>query len=759
MPYELNTIYTLAFSRFASWNGQRYIVLKDLDTGSEKPQGFESSPWVLRVMVLPFQENWDDGEKWTQYKCKCIGYMEDTLTGKMTGFPKLVQDINFINEKLYGNAVPDRPLQFEACDAPGSFKRDGRPVTDWRVQDPQTRKPYTLFHEPDENLSGLGIGQKVSGYLVKNGEWWQFLSEAKYRNEVECKRRIETMSKVFPANTEADCKVLSIDSTWVKLRHSQIDSDLLILRSSASVLPRIGETVRVKCRKISDVGFPILAWAGDYARTVIPVDRLPDLSLPAGGESKEVEYKSSLVYPVGATSPDIDKQLGQVIINAIAGMMNSKGGTIYVGVRDNGTICGVENEGSFLMTESEDVWSYKPTCDGMQQKITNTVKKKLGYAAASLVEVIPRRHPESQHLVLEIKVQANETDIPVYVNGKELFARYSGETQGLLGEAAARFIVDRLRRLDEKRHDPKGMGKEPVGAQGVCEEISQKLPVIKTISEDPPLPVSLPSMVPFLRQYVEALDGFEGLAFDGEYVGSAKTWPDLFVELLKQLAVIDPDKFEKLPKDPSFHARNGKPIFARTGQRIRIPNSTDHLGPKGDIRFDRTFGNKENFLRDNNLFIRLVRHFGLKPEQFTIWVGKQRQDISVASTPAVQKGNTAGSALPAAAPAPALAGHGQKLRVTFPDGSVLCERSAILTLVKAIEKIGSKKVMQLGILSRGVPLVADKKTDAASNKYATSYRETGDGYYVLSYSSTSEKAGLLNEIANRLNVTLKVEII
>ena len=748
MPYELNRTYTLAFSRFTPYNGELYIILREADTGSEKPKGYESSPWFLRVKALPFQKNMDYGEIWTQYKCKCIGYIEDTLVGR-TEFPKFVQDWGFVNEKLYGNADPARPLYFVTCDPPDD--RDGTPRPGCWVRDPQTGFRHLLRNTPN-----LSVGQYVRVFPFKQGDQWHFLSEEQYHNKQACKRRIEFMTKEFPENTEADCKVHSIDSNGVMLLHPTA-KELFIQRPATGVLPKIEETVRVKCVKISKEGYPKLVWTGNYA--AISVDNLSDLSLPLAGESLEVEYKSSLVYPVGATAPDIDKQLGQVIINTVAAMMNSKGGSIFIGVQDDGTVCGVEKEGSFLMTESEDERHYSPTCDGMQQKITNTVKKKLGTAAGSLVNVIPRRHPESQHLVLEIKVQANEMDIPVYVDGKELFARYPGETQHLYGEAAARFIVDRLRRLDEKHHGKKGKNEESVGTKELDDIISEKLPVMNSSITSEVTPLTLPPMVPFQRQYVEALDGFEGLAFDGYFAGPAKTWPDLFIELLKQLAQTDPAKFEALPTEPAFFARGGRPVFARTGSRIRL--HTPHkspLGLNGNIRVDRSFGSKENFLKDNGLFVRLVRHFGLKPEQFTIWVGKREQDTSVTTAPAVPQSITGGDSLvPTSQNMPA--GHGQQLRVTFPDGGVVCEGSAILTLVKAIEKIGSKKVKQLGILSRGVPLVTDEKPDAASNRYAKSYRETGDGHYVLSYSGTPEKVGFLNQIATRLNVTLKVEII
>lgn len=108
--------------------------------------------------------------------------------------------------------------------------------------------------------------------------------------------------------------------------------------------------------------------------------------------------------------------------------------------------------------------------------------------------------------------------------------------------------------------------------------------------------------------------------------------------------------------------------------------------------------------------------------------------------------------------ATARAGYGQQLLVVFPDGSQFREMSAALTFTKTIEKIGSERVMQLGILSCGVPLVTKEKPISATNKYAGKYHETGDGYFVLTYSGTKEKAGFLNKIIKKLGLDWKVTI-
>ena len=622
--YEKGKIYKFAFSRIAFWNDERYIVLKEMDTEQEKPGGYAASPWVLRVKALPFQEKWDNGEEWSHYDCLVTGFMKDC--GFETTFPQLVQERKSVDEKLYGNADFDAPLSFFVTDTSGAFAPDGTQMSRWRVRDPKTNFFHYINFANEENTA-FTLGQVVDVHPYRDNpeDTLHFISSATYGKIQAKQRRIQNMPVVFPLGCEVDCKVLSIDDPrFVMLSHPQIPEAIRIQKLPSALLPSIGETVRVKCTGFTATGWPILAWTGVFAETTIPVENLPVLVLPEGGESKVVEYKSSLVYPAGGTLPDVDKQLGQVIVRTAASMMNSEGGSIFVGVENDGTVCGIEKEGSFLMTDSEDEKKYPPDFDGMQLKINNIFKKKLGDSVGSLVEILPRQNPESNHLVLEIKVRANETDIPAYVNGRDLYVRYSGQTQLLVGEQAARFIVDRLRRLDGKRN--KTMALSDDAADKLIKKISDILPVQThdhVVKDELPIIPASNTTVPFERHHVDALSGFSGLAYDNMFVGSAKSWPDLLVELLKQLALIDPVKFEALPDEKDFKGRGGRQIFARKGARTRLRDASEYLGPNGDIRVDRLDGNKENFLKDSGLFVRLVRHFGLKPEQFRIWTGKK----------------------------------------------------------------------------------------------------------------------------------------
>jgi len=626
--FEKGGIYTFAFSRIAFWNGARYIVLKDPETGSETMPGYEEMKWVFRVPVMPFQCEWDNGCEWPEYQCYVQGFLQDC--GKDTSFPQLVQSHPFVKEKLYGNADPDVPLAFEVVAISRASAGAGVEKMELRLRDPATGALYNFWADDFGNEPILP-GQTVNMYPARNkdGEI-RFISAAKHDKNKDFLKRQKLIPQLFPLNSVHEFTVISVDAqNFIEIKHPDVDYSINVQRPPSGTLPSVNETVKLACVGYSKSWWPRFAWTGTYACGSIPVDTLPVVDLPSSGESKYVEYKSSLVYPAGEMVPDVDKQLGQVIVRAVASFMNSEGGCVYIGVRDNGEICGIENEGALLCANSEDTTKYKQNIDGIQLKILNTIRQKLGDAAGSLVDVRFKQGCNSKHLVCEIIVCANETEIPIYADGTNLYVRYSGQSQRLEGEQAARYIVDRLRRLDQKRREQNAI--DPAAAVAAAAQMVSKSLVAIPVGGTGKKPATIlgrqvvvadDTSVPLERLHVKALDRIGGLVFNGIFVGEAKNWGDLYVQLLRQLSKIDSEKFERLPDEVQFRGRGGRPAFARKGSRIHLRDASDYLGDKGDIKADRRDGTRTGFYEPNGYPIRLIKHFGLMPEQFRIWTGK-----------------------------------------------------------------------------------------------------------------------------------------
>ncbi len=95
----------------------------------------------------------------------------------------------------------------------------------------------------------------------------------------------------------------------------------------------------------------------------------------------------------------------------------------------------------------------------------------------------------------------------------------------------------------------------------------------------------------------------------------------------------------------------------------------------------------------------------------------------------------------------------KRLRVTFDDGTVIEGKYAADVFASAIEKIGAEKVAELGLASSGFPLVG--KT--APSKYQ--YKEIGGDFFVPVNSPTHIKKKFLDEIASKLSISIKTEIL
>ena len=111
-----------------------------------------------------------------------------------------------------------------------------------------------------------------------------------------------------------------------------------------------------------------------YGKKQLLKQRIP--SLIAGGESEFVEFKSSLRHDYRQIKTD--KNLEDVILKLIAGFLNANGGTLIIGVNDNGEILGLEN----------DYWSLKrKDKDGFQQRLILLVANAFGKDICTKIHV------------------------------------------------------------------------------------------------------------------------------------------------------------------------------------------------------------------------------------------------------------------------------------------------------------------------------------------------------------------------------------
>ncbi|MBR6979824.1 MAG: hypothetical protein IKH88_08320 [Prevotella sp.] len=95
------------------------------------------------------------------------------------------------------------------------------------------------------------------------------------------------------------------------------------------------------------------------------------------------------------------------------------------------------------------------------------------------------------------------------------------------------------------------------------------------------------------------------------------------------------------------------------------------------------------------------------------------------------------------------------IKVTFPDGKVICHQTVADTLVDVVKKIGPKEVQSVGIRMNGQNLVSSKLFDRF--EYRRAQKPVGYGLYVNTLSPTGLKYDQLQRINNLLHLGLKIE--
>lgn len=96
-----------------------------------------------------------------------------------------------------------------------------------------------------------------------------------------------------------------------------------------------------------------------------------------------------------------------------------------------------------------------------------------------------------------------------------------------------------------------------------------------------------------------------------------------------------------------------------------------------------------------------------------------------------------------------------RLRITFADGSFIQEKNAAETLRRFVTEVGPERVRSLGMKQNKVPLISN----TLDEKYKRTQKSVGNGWYLITNSNTLTKKGVIERIALKFNIKLKVEVI
>lgn len=117
-----------------------------------------------------------------------------------------------------------------------------------------------------------------------------------------------------------------------------------------------------------------------YSRLKMSIDREPEV-IAGGMENLHTEFKTSIVYPANSMRLDAPEQT-KVILKVIASFLNTEGGTLYIGVSDEGYVRGLDNDLAFFgRRDSFDRYVH----DNMRKKMT-FIPNLYNYVATEWVE-------------------------------------------------------------------------------------------------------------------------------------------------------------------------------------------------------------------------------------------------------------------------------------------------------------------------------------------------------------------------------------
>lgn len=158
-------------------------------------------------------------------------------------------------------------------------------------------------------------------------------------------------------------------------------------------------------------------------------DMVDLISLVESGESEAVEFKSTLRTNLHTNNRD--QRMEQSVLKTIAGFLNTNGGTLIIGLSDDGNPVGIEVDGF----ENE---------DKMSLHLVNIIKARMGISAMTNVHIHFDDHKNSRVLV----VNCQNSPSPVFVKDNEIerfYIRTGPSTTELTASQTQEFIKQRFR--------------------------------------------------------------------------------------------------------------------------------------------------------------------------------------------------------------------------------------------------------------------------------------------------------------------------
>ena len=163
----------------------------------------------------------------------------------------------------------------------------------------------------------------------------------------------------------------------------------------------------------------------------------PIAELIALGESVTLEFKSTLRWDV-RRNKKVD-ELQYAVLKTIAAFLNSEGGTLLIGVKDDGTIFGLERDLSFVKGK---------TLDGFEQLLMNLTHTRIGDRFARLIDIRFESIDGKNVCAVEIDQAAQPAYMTNKQGNKEFYIRQGNGSRSPDIEEAVNYIQLHIRGVE-----------------------------------------------------------------------------------------------------------------------------------------------------------------------------------------------------------------------------------------------------------------------------------------------------------------------
>ena len=152
------------------------------------------------------------------------------------------------------------------------------------------------------------------------------------------------------------------------------------------------------------------------------------------GESKTVEFKET--FHLNTYTKNKDSKLEHAVIKTIAGFLNTEGGTLYIGVNDDGRVIGINEELSKF---------HKDSADNYHKHIANILNKS--FENYDLIDEYIERKIIHHEGIPILKIECQKSSKPIFVIGFEtkpttyFYIRQHPLTKQLTGSLMLEYIA------------------------------------------------------------------------------------------------------------------------------------------------------------------------------------------------------------------------------------------------------------------------------------------------------------------------------